>query len=248
MPELAAMLSAIYGGPDRLDAALFAGPMQRVALGMAVHANTIAHARRQALADSFPRLLTVIGSERFDHAAWAYIETPEARRRPLADIGADFPQWLEGSGGSPDLVGLATAEWLWLESYRAADAAAATLAALADLDEPALMALRFARHPAARLHRQACWSATVVAGLWPDEAPMPPPDSVMITRPEGQVQLHRAERDTAIWFARIDGQRPLAQHLADPRIIAQTDPMAALITLITAGALVILDPEEGVAT
>ncbi len=45
---------------DHLPDDLFAGPHERVLVGMKVHANTISHARLVALEETFPRTRDVI--------------------------------------------------------------------------------------------------------------------------------------------------------------------------------------------
>ena len=49
----AKFIDTINNGPDVLDPALFAGPLDRVLIGLKTHANTISHARLTALEATF---------------------------------------------------------------------------------------------------------------------------------------------------------------------------------------------------
>jgi hypothetical protein len=71
----AKFIDTINNGPDVLDPALFAGPLDRVLIGLKTHANTISHARLTALEATFPRLLEHLGQQKFNLLSRSYIET-----------------------------------------------------------------------------------------------------------------------------------------------------------------------------
>ncbi len=142
----AAMAATIMHGPAACPPDLFAGGGLALWRGLKVHANTISHARLVALEETFPRTRALLGEGEFNRLARAFLDAGEGALAPLARIGAHFPAWL--APGLP--ARLAGVEWLWLEAFNAGDAAPLRIEDLAGLSEAGVLALRAARHPAAR--------------------------------------------------------------------------------------------------
>ena len=55
-------IDTINNGPDVLDPALFAGPLDRVLIGLKTHANTISHARLDRAGGDLPAAAGASGS------------------------------------------------------------------------------------------------------------------------------------------------------------------------------------------
>jgi hypothetical protein len=87
-------VATINQGPDALDPTLFAGPINRVLLGLKAHANTINHARLVALEDSFPLTRQEMGEAAFNTLSRDYVETDEARACDSNSIGRHFADFL----------------------------------------------------------------------------------------------------------------------------------------------------------
>lgn len=144
-------VETINNGPTALDPALFAGPTDRVMLGLKAHANTISHARLVALEECFPLTRVELGDADFNKLSRSYVETAPARAADNNGIGRDFSQFLRETGQTAHIVELAEIEWAWLESYHAADLASLSAADLAVMDETALLAMPVATHPSVRI-------------------------------------------------------------------------------------------------
>ncbi|WP_439568344.1 HvfC/BufC family peptide modification chaperone [Sphingopyxis sp.] len=222
----AAIAAALLRGPDHLPATLFAGDGAAVLRGLRVHANTISHARLVALEDTFPRIRDHLGAAEFNRVSRAFLDVGGAQGRPLARIGAGFPDWL----ADPLAADLARAEWAWLECYHAADAAALMLADLAGLDETALLSLAVRRRPAVR-----------VVALTRPAAPLLDPGlardvrALLITRPDAEVRLLAIDPADVAALDMASEMTPLGNLIAH---LAERHPEggAAVAALIAAGA------------
>jgi hypothetical protein len=143
-------MTALQKGPDHLPEHMFSGSAYRAFIGVKAHANTISHARLVALEETFPRLRTRLGDEQFNALSRIYVETAAAQRCDINGLGADFADFITGEGVDASSVDLARIEWLWLESYHAADAEVLTMQDIAALDEEGLMATALTFHPSVR--------------------------------------------------------------------------------------------------
>lgn len=231
-----AMVNTLANGPAHCPADLFAGPPQRVLLGLKAHANTISHARLKALEEVFGLLRSALGAAQFNHACRHYIETPAATAVPLGDIGAGLPPFLRSIGLPQTLIDLANVELAWLASARAADAPALTLADLAGDAPEALLARPVARHPALRLLTLAGPPAPALLEAAPALAGA---GIILFTRPGWPVQLMPADIAMRAALIHLTPSGSVGRLIA---AIAQaapgSDPVATLVTLVDAGSLV----------
>ena len=221
-----ALAATLLHGPDHLPDALFAGDEAAVLRGLRVHANTISHARLVALEETFPRTRAHLGDGPFNRLSRAFVEAGGAEGRSLTDIGSGFADWLD----DPLATDLARAEWLWLESYNAAEAPALGLADLAGFDETALLGLPVRVHPAMR-----CLVLTADAAPLVDPAFVPGTPALLITRPDADVQLFPVHAADIAALHLANEISPLGNFLA---CLAEDHPDggAALAALIDAGA------------
>ena len=228
-------ISTINDGPDALDQSLFAGPIDRVMLGLKAHANTISHARLVALEETFPLTRQELGDERFNQLSRAYVETPVARACDANTIGKPFPDFLTTVVAERAIVELASIEWAWLDSYHSAEATPLSLSDLADLDEASLLALPVALHPSARL---ILTSHPLAAPL--GEISGLQPYAILTLRPEAEVRLLPIKQiDAAIFQAAQQKDATLGNLLsAAIEHSDNTNPTGAVMQLIGAGALV----------
>jgi hypothetical protein len=241
MPTLetaqANFIATINQGPDALDPALFAGPAERVLLGLKAHANTINHARLVALEDSFPLTRKAMGDAAFNALSREFVETPQARQCDLNDIGRCFSGFLRIACAEIATCDLAAVEWAWLEVYHAAEATPLALGDIATLGEADLLALPVCLHPAARLVPLTAPLAEPIAHLAEDEAA-----AILIIRPEAEVRLLAIDAITILTAEKcthpttIGNLLTLASEQHD-----EADPTGPVMTLIGAGALMSME-------
>jgi hypothetical protein len=130
------------------------GDAARIALGLRVYANNLAHAMVSAARDSFPQTAQRLGETRFTVLALAYART---QALPAAVIGEALSGFASFLATQSDIDTRAAAcarfESLWLESYHAADATPLTGAALATLDGETFAEATLVFHPSLRLFK-----------------------------------------------------------------------------------------------
>jgi hypothetical protein len=226
-----AMMRAIALGPDHVPDTLFAGGRRAALRGLAVHANTISHARLVALEDSFPHSRRMLGEGVFNALSRAFLESG-AGTGALARIGRDFPVWLADRDQPPGATDLARFEWTWLQCYHAADSPALLLSELAEIGPDGIADLVLVRHPASavlELHADARVLIEAEFG-----APLPLP-YVLLARPDATVRVASADPAVALLHAAFQKPQLICNLLAQSPEPGVQD---ALLALIAMGALV----------
>ncbi len=234
-----AMMEAIGKGPAFIEECAFAGGRKAAMRGLAVHANTISHARLVALEESFPRTREAVGEDKFNALSRDYLDLEPAAAQPLATIGRHFASFLELSGAC-DAAALAAFEWAWLESYHADESEALALSDLAGLGEGELMALVVGRHPAARLVAPSC-----DAGLAAEVPGIADAVALLLTRPEAEVLVSPANADMIRQFEILREPQPICNLFASDAEQTGEGSLPALLALLAAGSLVLANSGEG---
>ena len=235
MPTLtdaqANFIDTINDGPDRLDPMLFAGPPDRVLLGLKAHANTISHARIRALEETFPLTRQHLGDAAFNELARDFVETNVVRASDVNRIGLGFSDYLSDAATRE----LAQIEWAWLESYHAAEAGPLTLGDLAALDEAALLALAVAPHPSVRTVNISVPIASALQELAGQQ-----PAAILCVRPDAEVRLVPLDTvQLAVFAASAQKSASLGNLLAIAiEQAGEPAPLEPILHLIGAGALV----------
>jgi hypothetical protein len=239
-----AMMAALDHGPAHLPGGLFAGSPEQVLAGMKVHANTISHARLVALEDTFPRTREAIGHDSFNALSRLFINEPGVAAQPLAAIGSGFDGFLIAAGENHGVADLARFEWLWLQSYHAADAESLMLGELAGLAPEALLEQVLVCHPAAIAAR----FAPLVHDLIGAEVPgLGEAETILITRPQAEVLVAPANDLMNRVFALAEKPRTIGNLLALASEVQGDEAelvdaaMQALVALINVGALIRAD-------
>jgi hypothetical protein len=231
-------VATINQGPDALDPNLFAGPIDRVLLGLKAHANTINHARLVALEDSFPLTRQEMGDAAFNALSREFVETDEAKASDIAAIGQAFAAFLKLRGIDQALVDLAAIEWAWLESYHAAEGEPLSPETIGTIGEAALLKLKVAAHPATRL---VALNAPLSPAL-SDVAPEGQPHAILIVRPEAEVRLVALDAATTALAEKCTSPVTIGNLLTlAAEQLGMTDPSGPVLTLIGAGALVAME-------
>ncbi len=228
-------IDTINDGPDSLHPALFAGPIDRVLLGLKAHANTISHARLVALEETFPLTRREMGEAAFNTVCRTYVETAEARSADANGLGQGLVTLLNRNGAGAAISDLAAIEWAWLESYHAADAQALAAADLAGVNEAALLEMRVAGHPSARIVPVHTPLASVLEDLAGQQ-----PDAILTVRPQTEVRLVALKRFHCELLALVAGKNCTLGNLL-VHALEQTSeqvPLEPVLHLIGAGALV----------
>lgn len=123
----------------------------------AVYRNTSARGVVEALRASYPTIDMLLGEEAFTQAALDFRRERPPAGPVLSDYGRDFPAFLGRQPWTcelPYLADVARLDWLWLESFLAADAMT--------LSPQPVSGSRIALHPAARF----AWTATPAMTIW----------------------------------------------------------------------------------
>lgn len=142
-------------GADREIAALLLGACgQDGVAGLAIYRNNVLANYRNALRETYPVILRLIGADCFDQAADAYARATPSRSGDLYDFGEHFGDFVAGYPPTRALTYLpdvARLEWLIEASDRAPQAAPLDLARLAAVPPQHLADLCFMLEPSARL-------------------------------------------------------------------------------------------------
>ncbi|GIX19148.1 MAG: hypothetical protein KatS3mg120_0824 [Erythrobacter sp.] len=237
---------ALERGPQFLDIETFRGPAARIIAGMKVHANTISHGRLVALEETFPRTRRLLGETSFNLLSRRFLENRPMPWGSLARIGAGFPRFLEQAAAGEAAADMARFEWLWLQSYHAADADPLNLADLAGIPPEGIVAMQIVSHPAARIER---FGRALRRELAREAPVLEQAHAILITRPGGEVLVHPATRDmlSLLSLARA----PIAignlfSALTEPGCSGcstSDDLMAPFLSLLQAGAFVLVQAD-----
>ena len=230
----ASMIAAIDLGPEHVADKLFLGGRQAALRGLSVHANTISHARLVALEETFPRTRALLGEARFNRLSRAYVETPEAKARPLNAIGRGFARFLSEADARSDAGSLAAFEWAWLESYHAAEAEALKPSHFADANEDTLLSTVVRLHPAALL------ITAQAAPMLAEEIPaLAGAEAILLTRPGAEVLLTPADRAMQWQYAMLGEAQRICNLLDLGNEFAGEDGLQGVMTMLGAGSLVL---------
>ena len=153
-----------------------------------VYRNNVTVSLREALAEGFPSIVSLIGRDNFDHVARAYLRQSPPTSPLMMQYGAGVPEFLatlEQLNHLPYLADVARIDLAMRQSYHAQDSAGIDPAALQALDEDTLLKTRFSFAPSMILLRSAwpagsIWHYTLRGG----EKPQSTAQDVLILRAE----------------------------------------------------------------
>ncbi|MCI5111620.1 MAG: DNA-binding domain-containing protein [Marivita sp.] len=159
-----------------------------------VYRNNVTVSLREALAEGFPSLVSLIGRENFDHVARAFLRQSPPKSPLMMHYGAGLPEFvatLDQLKHLPYLADVARIDLAMRQSYHAADSTGINPAELQALDEDALLATRFAFAPSMILLRSpwpagSIWRYTLRGG----DKPTGGGEDVLILRAEYDPEPH----------------------------------------------------------
>lgn len=121
---------------------------------LAVYRNSILHNYGEALRDVYPVIEKLVGEDFFRHAARQYIHRYPSNSNDVHRYGGQFAEFLESFPPARSLAYLrdvARLEWLWHESFHAAEHTSLSLERLAAVPAERHADLSFTLHPSCRL-------------------------------------------------------------------------------------------------
>ncbi len=116
-----------------------------------VYRNNVVVSLMDAMASSFPSLLTIMGEENFKRVSRNFILNHPPSSPMMQQFGRAFPEFLLGFkplAKSPFLADVAKAELSWINAYHAQDAAIITPEELQSVNPEKVMDLVLTPHPA----------------------------------------------------------------------------------------------------
>ena len=199
-----------------------------------VYRNNVVASLSRALAEGFPTIQSLVGTEFFNAMAGVYVRAHPPTDPRMMYFGAEMPAFLAAFGPVQHLAYLADIARLELglrESYHAGDAQGLTAEVLASLPQDSLEELRFPMVPSARLISSGHPIFSVWTRARDPQAPAPVPggQDILIARPGFDPEPHLLEPGMMAFFTALSQAASLSEAIA---IAAQTasefDPGQAL--------------------
>lgn len=216
----------------------------------AVYRNNVAVSLVDALADSFPVTLALVGEAFFRLMARNFIYKHPPKDRLLAFYGEQFPDFMADfppAASVPYLADVARLEICWIRAYHAADAMPISIDDLwKACAVPALLPkLRLTLHPSL----QTLSSSHAIVSLWAAHQGLTDigdidtnqPESALILRIGLQVYVYRLEPDKAAFVDQLLAGNDLETAIAASQIVNPSfHPTQALTALIQGQAIIAL--------
>lgn len=184
----------------------------------AVYRNNVTVGLIDALADTFPAIVRLLGERFFRAMARVYVADHPPASPLIFEYGRDFPDFIAGFEPARKhfyLADVARLERLWLDAYHAADADPISPADLATVTPESLAETRFRAHPATRLMRSRFAAASIFSANRSGAASLvgidpTVPEDALITRPECNVEVRNLPPGGAAFLTALCGGQTLA--------------------------------------
>ncbi len=205
----------------------------------AVYRNNVVAGLIDALRETFPVTLRIVGREFFDAAARIYVGSDPPRSPILLEYGSGFASFLdqfEPASSVPYLGDVCRIERAWLEAYHAAEADPIDPSDLRMALPSEISELRIDLHPSIRLIRSTFPALTIWETNVNDGLPVPVDlgaggQDILIGRPYADVESRRVSRG-AFDFVHALLIRTTVRHAS--RIALAADPGFSLSNTIEA--------------
>lgn len=220
------------------DLAMLSRWLKGPAQGIDVYRNTIATGAIDALAATFATVQQMVGEEWFRGAAREFTRAHPPGDPALIGYGADFPQWLADfppAADAPYLAGTARLDWLWWQSWSAADAPLLDAESLSALPPETLDRTGIDLYPTLRLAE----FETGIPSLWlAHQSPLrgeahqidDTPERILFIRTGPHVQSHLVDAAT---FAFLEALRRRDSIVAAAEHAFAADPACSLPHILT---------------
>lgn len=174
-----------------------------------VYRNNVIVSLTEALADTYPAVVELLGTEYFMAVAREFVQSRPPSSPVLMWYGAEFPAFLESFpplDAYPYLADVARLEWAWLHAYHAADAAPLDPVRLTEVSTDQVGRICFSRHPAAvgivsRWPVLSLIAANRFAKEDQIEIDLAAGQAVLVARPDVTVNLRIVPECTAAFFS-----------------------------------------------
>jgi hypothetical protein len=222
------------------DATLLSRWLTRSSQGIEVYRNTIASGAIDALAATFATVQQMVGEEWFRAAAREVVRSHPPGDPALINYGSNFPLWLADfppAADTPYLAGVARLDWLWWQSWSAADASLLDAASLSELSPEILSSTGLGLHPTLRLAE----FDTGIPSLWlAHQSPLRGeahqldivPERILFIRTGAHVQSHLVDPAT---FAFLQALQRHDSIVAAAEQAFAADPACSLPHILTGG-------------
>lgn len=220
----------------------------------AVYRNNVQSSLSNALADSYPVVMALVGEEFFRAMASVYVQHFPPISPILNDYGQDFGSFIQGfapAASVPYLADMARLERLRINAYHAADATPLSPEQIGVYlaDPEVLNRLQVQLHPSVAVLN----SSHAVVSLWeahqgeghlgqidPSQA-----EAALVLRLNWQVEVFKVDIGTLVFVQSLQNDCPLELALAYAYdASAAFDPSHALALLIRYSAIIHLHPEQ----
>jgi Putative DNA-binding domain len=190
----------------------------KVSRRFSVYRNNVISGLVTALGDNFPTVQRLVGTEYFRAMARIFVRKSPPASPLIFRYGAAFPAFIaefEPARHLTFLPEVARLEWLWLESWHAADSPVLAPETLAAVAPENLAGLRFETHPATRLFSSDHAAVTIFSrdrsgadldGLDPLQQ-----EAGLLTRPDCDVQLRHLPKGGLTFLSALIAGSTLAQ-------------------------------------
>ena len=220
----------------------------------AVYRNNVQHSLINALADSYPVVMALVGDQFFRAMAGLYVQHFPPVSPILNDYGQDFGSFIQGftpAASVPYLADVARLERLRINAYHAADASPLSpeQIALYLADPESLSRLQVNLAPCVAVLNSphaivSLWEAHQTDGqlerLDPNQG-----EAALVLRRDWQVEVFRIDIGTHVFVLSLQNHCPLERAIAYAHDASATfDPSHALALLIRYSAIIQLHSEE----
>ncbi|MGE0701813.1 MAG: putative DNA-binding domain-containing protein [Hyphomicrobiaceae bacterium] len=193
-----------------LDPARGAPPIAAHACRFSIYRNNVVGGLVDAMAETFPAVLALVGEPFFRAAAREFVRAHPPRSPVLVDYGGAFRDWIGAfppASGVPYLSDVARLEWAWSRAYNAAEAAALPVSALVSLSPHELAETRPILHPSVTV----IVSTHPVVSLWVQSTgraersrlDLREPETALVARPADAVEVRSIDKATAASLAAL---------------------------------------------
>lgn len=187
-----------------------------------VYRNNVAVSLIEALEQSFPVCVQLVGEAFFRVLARAFLRAHPPSSPVMSEFGQALPAFIAGfepANDVPYLADVAAIEAGRIRAYHAADADPVGIGELAALAPEALMETRFRLHPSLAILRSEHPACSIWQAHQGDD-PTAPEDwtaeDVLITRPQMRVEVHRLLPGEADFLAALADGLSLGAAAAAP--------------------------------
>jgi len=218
-----------------------------------VYRNNVIAGLIEALQDSFPVVLRLLGEEYFRAMARLFVTARPPRSPVLLQYGANFPAFIAGfepTATLPYLAEVARIERAWVEAYHAAEAAPMDPATLGTMAPERVGELRFTLHPSLRVVRcrypaLMIWRMNVADGVPGAVDLSAGGEDVLLVRPGADVEVRALPAGGARLLAALGNGRCLSEavRIALPRC-APDELSMHLAGLLRSGAFTAADATD----